>query len=88
MNQSNDLIRQIIDMTRRMIILADEGHALANDDGCRLLIGIIQDCAYKIRKKAEQEKEEHRKTSEWNDRAGSERQAIQSKQKNVGLEAL
>lgn len=50
-----------------MIILADEGQAGAEDDGCRLLFGVLQDCAYKVRMEAEREKEAHRKNGSWED---------------------
>ena len=42
-----------------MIILADEGQAEAHDDGCRLLSGILQDCAYRLRLQALQERQSH-----------------------------
>ena len=48
-----------------MIILADEGQAAAQDDGCRLLYGVLQDCAYKLRKKAEEEKDAHCRSGRW-----------------------
>ena len=52
-------IRKVIKLSREMLILADEGQCAAEDDGCRLLFGIIQDCAYKIRLEAEREERSH-----------------------------
>ena len=65
MKQSNALIKQVLTLAREMIIIADEGQAVAEDDGCRLLYGVIQDSAYKIRMEAEREKEAHRKAGTW-----------------------
>ncbi len=48
-----------------MIILADDGQLAAKDDGCRLLFGILQDCAYKLRKSAEEEKAAHIRADRW-----------------------
>jgi hypothetical protein len=51
-----------------MIILADDGQSAAEDDGCRLLYGVLQDCAYKLRKKAEEEKAAHARAGRWDER--------------------
>ena len=50
-----------------MIILADDGDMDSEDDGCRVLYGVIRDCAYKIRAQAEREREEHRKKGTWDE---------------------
>ncbi len=65
MKCSNELIREVFKLTRKMIILADEGSAVANDDGCRLLYSILGDCAYKVRMEAQREKESHQKNGKW-----------------------
>ena len=63
----NKHIREALEMARRMIILADEGDMDSEDDGCRVLYGVIRDCAYKIRAQAEREREEHRKKGTWDE---------------------
>lgn len=50
-----------------MIILADDGQLAAKDDGCRLLYGVLQDCAYKLRKQAEEEKAAHTRAHKWDE---------------------
>jgi hypothetical protein len=65
MKSYNECIKRVMELAREMIILADEGQAVAEDDGCRLLYGVLQDCAYKLRKKAEEEKESHCRTGRW-----------------------
>ena len=57
-------IRKALDMARQLIILADDGEARA-DDGCAVLCGVIRDCAYKIRKCAEAEREKRRLQGTW-----------------------
>ncbi|OGQ97171.1 MAG: hypothetical protein A2521_16330 [Deltaproteobacteria bacterium RIFOXYD12_FULL_57_12] len=59
MEHNDQFIRQVLELSRRMIILADEGQAEAHDDGCRLLSGILQDCAYRLRLQALQERQSH-----------------------------
>lgn len=77
MKQSNALIKQVLTLVREMIIIADEGQAVAEDDGCRLLYGVIQDSAYKIRMEAEREKEAHRKAGTWdNDQTSEARESV------------
>ena len=62
MKQYNECIKRVLELSREMIILADDGQAAAEDDGCRLLYAVLQDCAYKLRKKAEEEKAAHCRT--------------------------
>ena len=61
MNDDNANIQKLIQLSRDMLILADEGQAAAADDSCRLLYGIVQDCAYKIRLEAEREQRSHQR---------------------------
>ena len=67
MKQYNECIKRLLELSREMIILADDGQAAAEDDGCRLMYGVLQDCAYKLRKKAEEEKAAHCRTGKWED---------------------
>jgi hypothetical protein len=61
----NKHIKEALDLVRRLIILADEGEQHSDDDGCRLLYGVIRDCAYKIRNEAEREKNAHKINNKW-----------------------
>ena len=64
-NKTTQCIKQVLELARNMIILADAGQAVAEDDGCRLLYSVVQDSAYKIRKAAEQEKNAHLQAGTW-----------------------
>ena len=66
----NTHIREAFELARQLIILADEGEADSQDDGCILLYGIIRDCAYKIRAQAEGEREAHRAKDFWQELQG------------------
>jgi hypothetical protein len=68
MKHYNECIKRVLALSRQMIILADDGQAAAEDDGCRLLYGVLQDCAYKLRKKAEEEKAAHSRAGRWDER--------------------
>jgi len=57
---SNKFIRDALELARKLTILADDGEATSKDDGCAVLCGVIRDCAYKIRGRAEREREVHR----------------------------
>lgn len=63
----NKYIRRSLDAAKELTILADEGEARCRDDGCAVLYGIIRDCAYKIRRHAEDEKSRHRRLGLWED---------------------
>jgi ribosomal protein L11 methylase PrmA len=52
-------------MARQLTSLADEVDATCDDDGCSVMSGIIRDCAYKIRNRAEQEREVRRMLGLW-----------------------
>ena len=42
-----------------MIFLADQGDADREDTGCGILYGLLRDSAYKIKKLAEEERQQH-----------------------------
>ena len=64
-DQCNLLIKQTLELARQLIILADEGEEHSTDDGCRVLYGIVRDCAYKIRTEAERERASHQAKGRW-----------------------
>ena len=63
----NKNLRQTIHLTHEMIKLANIGDAERKDNGCGILYGIMRDAAYKIRKLAETEREQHVKKGGWKD---------------------
>jgi hypothetical protein len=52
-------------MARRLMLLADRGEAASEDDGCAILFGMVRDCAYTIRGRAEREKARHVEMGMW-----------------------
>ena len=75
MKQCHKNIIKALELARRLLILADQGDAVRTDVGCGVLYGVIRDCAYKIRRQAEQELAEHKARGLWpEDKDGQERQ--------------
>lgn len=58
-------IKSTIQLIKEMIKLADKGDIEREDTGCGILYGILRDCAYKLNKLAEIEKENHIKKGWW-----------------------
>jgi hypothetical protein len=50
-----------------MIRLADQGDADREDNGCGILYGVLRDSAYKLKKLAEEEKQNHINKGWWPD---------------------
>jgi len=57
----NECIRKALEMSREMLMLADDGDAVREDVGCGILYGTIRDSAYKIRALAEAEMLAHKR---------------------------
>lgn len=66
-NSSNKHLKETLEMSRKLTILADEGEASSTDDGCAVLYGIVRDCAYKIRGRAERERDVHKVLGIWDE---------------------
>ena len=56
---ATDRLRESLELSAKMLDLADRGVEGCQDDGCLLLYGIIRDSAYKIGAGAERELREH-----------------------------
>ena len=48
----NEQIKRALKISKELMVLADEGDACTEDDGCIVLFGVVRDCAYKIRGEA------------------------------------
>jgi hypothetical protein len=58
-------IKKTLQLTMEMIELADKGDADREDVGCGILYGVMRDSAYKLKKLAEKEKENHINKGWW-----------------------
>jgi len=65
--ECNDNIRRALKMATELVILADEGEAAMQDNGCGVLYGVVRDCAYKIRAEAERERDAHKAKRAWDE---------------------
>jgi hypothetical protein len=61
----NEHIVEVLQIARQLLILADMGDLDSEDDGCRVLYGVVRDCAYKIRAQAERERNAHKIRGIW-----------------------
>ena len=65
MRPCNQNIRNTLNLVDNMIKLADKGDIEREDTGCGILYGVLRDSAYKLKKLAEKEKENHIKKGWW-----------------------
>jgi hypothetical protein len=49
----------VIRLARKLMLVADQGDQSAVDDTCRILFGIVRDCAHKVDGAARQELDVH-----------------------------
>lgn len=55
-------VTEAMDVARRMLALADEAASGGEADECGILLGVLRDCAYKIRREALRQSEMQRTT--------------------------
>ena len=59
MKPCNLHIKTTLRLVEEMIRLSDQGDADREDNGCGILYGVLRDSAYKLKKLAEEEKQNH-----------------------------
>ncbi len=59
-----EYLLQVLELAREMMELSKRGTRFASDNGCLILYGVLRDCAFKIRKIAEEELNYHREEKE------------------------
>ncbi|UCF95559.1 MAG: hypothetical protein JSW39_07080 [Desulfobacterales bacterium] len=60
-------IVKTLKLVEEMIYLADQGDAAREDTGCGILYGVLRDSAYKLKKMAEEERQNHVKKGWWSE---------------------
>ena len=61
----NDNLVRLLNLTREMLALSDEGDRDRNDDSCGIVYGVLRDVGYRLRKLAEEECEKHKNSGKW-----------------------
>lgn len=61
-------IVKTLSLVEEMMALADQGDADREDNGCGILYGVLRDSAYKLKKLAEEEKQNHITKGWWQER--------------------
>lgn len=54
-----DYLQEAVRLAQQLLVLADEGEAHATEDTCRIVFGVIRDCAYKVTIEANEERCAH-----------------------------
>lgn len=52
-------LMEALRIAQDLIALADQGEADSEDDGCRILYGLMRDCGYRLRREALRERDAH-----------------------------
>ena len=65
MKPCNLHIAQTLQLVEEMIALADRGDEDREDSGCGILYGVLRDSAFKLKKLAETEKQNHIRKGWW-----------------------
>lgn len=56
----NEYILKALNIADELMSLANNGDTLRDDTGCGILFSVMRDCAYKVRREAEREREAHK----------------------------
>jgi hypothetical protein len=64
-HSQNENLRRLLQLTREMLALADEGDRDRQDTSCGILYGILRDAGYHLRKLTMAEREKHEKAGTW-----------------------
>jgi len=62
----NENIKKTLALVEEMLAMAANGSMEREDTSCGILYGVLLDSAYKVKKLAEKEKENHIKKGWWN----------------------
>ncbi len=65
MKPCNDNILKALELSRELMVLADKGDMQREDSGCGVLYGVVRDAAYKIKERAQKEKQNHKLNHAW-----------------------
>ncbi|MBW2437869.1 MAG: hypothetical protein JRF29_11360 [Deltaproteobacteria bacterium] len=61
-------IIRTLSLVEEMMALADQGDADREDNGCGILYGVLRDSAYKLKKLAEDERQNHIMKGWWQEK--------------------
>jgi hypothetical protein len=61
----NENLLRVKRLTNEMLALADDGDQHRDDATCGVLYGILRDTAYRLRKLADEECEQHKRSGKW-----------------------
>ncbi|PID78088.1 MAG: hypothetical protein CSB21_02160 [Deltaproteobacteria bacterium] len=65
MKPENKNILKVLELSKEMLLLADNGDKYRKDTGCGIVYGVLRDYSYKLRALAEEEILIHYKKGSW-----------------------
>jgi hypothetical protein len=65
MKECNQNLLTVLEISDKLLFIADKGDIEREDDGCGVVYGIVRDTAYKIKTLAEKEIEKHKLKGNW-----------------------
>ena len=65
-------VRKTLHMAQELTVLADQAEGETHEDGWAVLVGVIRDCAYKIRSQAEREMHSRKARGAWDAKGAEE----------------
>ncbi len=84
MRTCDELLEETLQLAEKMLDLADLGDEARQDVGCGVLYGLVRDSAFKIRKLAGQEKEDHVRRAVWREQNESRKAKSRRKPQPLG----
>ena len=65
MKKCNENLMKTLEYAHELLAIADAGDLYREDDSCGVVYGVIRDSAYKIKRLAEIEIENHKRSGRW-----------------------
>lgn len=67
MKDVNRNVQRVLDLSIKLLYIADRGDLQREDDSCGVLYGIVRDCAYKMMDAAKKEQLRHIQHGIWDE---------------------
>lgn len=65
MKPCDESLKKVMELTKKMFAISDEGDAVREDTRCGVLYSVLRDSAYRIKRLAEEEIDAHIKKGWW-----------------------
>ena len=69
-------IKKALELSQKLSLLADKGDLECDADCSAVLFGVLRDCAYKIRERAEAERSRYKILGKWDNAENKEKEEL------------